>query len=229
MTDDELARMAHVAGDDLSTATARAFHAFLFSIETGMRAGEVLGLTSGSVDQERQVARLQMTKNGASREVPLSSKVLGLWLALPGDGFELSSRQLDALFRKVRDKAAVEGLTYHDSRHSAVTRLARKLDVLTLARIIGHRDMKQLMTYYDEPAEEIAKRLDQLASISTRRILPAPTRDGQMAIQIPPISLRTSRRGLTRRSRTSPFRRAHPSPRAGIFLKFRSGKFQFSG
>ena len=37
--------------------------------------------------------------------------------------FGLRSDQLDALWRKLRDRAGVEGLTYHDSRHAAIKRL----------------------------------------------------------------------------------------------------------
>lgn len=156
----EIERMQHVAGDDLSAATARAFHAFLFAMETGMRAGEIRGLSSATVDTAARVATLPRTKNGSARQVPLSAEAVRLWEALPGDGFDLTDRQLDVLFRKVRDKAGVSGLTFHDSRHEAITRLSRKLDPLALARMVGHRDLKMLMVYYDETAEELAKRLD---------------------------------------------------------------------
>jgi integrase len=81
VSQDELDRLAHSAGDDLSTATARAFHAFLFAIETGMRAGEILGLRPGDV--EGRVAHLPRTKNGSARDVPLSTEALRLRAALP--------------------------------------------------------------------------------------------------------------------------------------------------
>ena len=41
----------------------------------------------------------------------------------------------------------------------AITRLSKKLDVLTLARVVGHKRIQQLMTYYNESAEDIALRL----------------------------------------------------------------------
>ena len=50
-------------------------------------------------------------------------------------------------------------MTFHDTRHEACTRLARKLDVLDLAKMIGHRDPRSLMIYYNPTASEIAKRL----------------------------------------------------------------------
>ncbi|MEN8330573.1 site-specific integrase, partial [Acinetobacter baumannii] len=40
------------------------------------------------------------------------------------------------------------------------TRLARKLEVLDLARMIGHKDLRSLMVYYNATASEIATRLD---------------------------------------------------------------------
>jgi len=46
----------------------------VFAIETGMRRGEILGLRWEHVDLERRIAYLPLTKNGSSREVPLSTK-----------------------------------------------------------------------------------------------------------------------------------------------------------
>ena len=161
-TPDELDRLAHSAGADLNNATARAFHAFLFAVETAMRAGEISGLTWDRIDLDRRVARLVHTKNGRPRDVPLSSEAVRLLQALPDadPAFGLSPRQLDALWRKLRDRAGVVGLTFHDSRAAAITRLAKKLDVLELARMVGHTDIRQLMTYYRTTASELAKRLD---------------------------------------------------------------------
>ncbi len=161
-TQDEIERMRHVAGEDLTKTTARAFHAFLFALETGMRAGEIAGLAWDRVDLKKRVARLTHTKNGRPRDVPLSKEAVRLLEALPelDPVFGLNSDQLDSLFRKSRDKAGAVGLTFHDSRHAAVTRLSKKLDVLALAKMIGHTDIRQLMTYYDESAEELARRLD---------------------------------------------------------------------
>ena len=160
-TADEFERLAIAAGDDLTQTRARAYHAFLFACETAMRAGEICGLTWDRLDLERRVARLDRTKNGTSRAVPLSTEAVRLIQALPHADpvFGLSSKTLDASFRKVREMAGVEGLTFHDSRAEALTRLSRIVDVLTLARIAGHKDIKQLMVYYRESPEDIAKRL----------------------------------------------------------------------
>lgn len=158
----ELEALHSVAGDDLSNAMARALHAFRFSIETAMRAGEVVGLEWDRIDLDRRVARLAVTKNGTAREVPLSTEAVRLLKALPRANpvFNISSQTLDVLWRRLRGRAKVENLTFHDSRHIAITRLSRKLDVLALARMVGHKDLRMLQSYYNETAEELAKRLD---------------------------------------------------------------------
>jgi integrase len=99
-----------------------------------------------------------MTKNGQSRDVPLSARALEIWKMVP-EGFGLNAPILDALFRKAKKNAGIEGLTFHDTRHEAITRLAQKLDVLDLARMVGHTNVKQLLTYYNPTAEDIASRL----------------------------------------------------------------------
>ncbi|WP_454765528.1 tyrosine-type recombinase/integrase [Cupriavidus campinensis] len=65
-----------------------------------------------------------------------------------------------ALFRKVRAKLLIDDLHFHDSRAEALTRLSRRVDVMTLAKISGHKDLRILQsTYYRESAADIAARL----------------------------------------------------------------------
>jgi integrase len=162
ITPKEMEKLELIAGADLGQGLARALHAFKFAMETAMRAGEVVALEWARVDIERRVARLDMTKNGTAREVPLSSEAIRLIEELPRCDpiFNLTSQTLDTLWRRLRDRAGVTNLTFHDSRHIAITRLSRKLDVLALARMVGHKDLRMLSIYYNESAEELAKRLD---------------------------------------------------------------------
>ncbi|MDR2015430.1 MAG: site-specific integrase [Azoarcus sp.] len=134
--------------------------AFLFAIETGMRAGEICSLSWGAV--RGNVAYLPMTKNGFPRSVPLSVEALRLLGQLPkvdDAAFGLTPCQIDAIFRKIRVRALISDLHFHDTRHEAITRLARKLDVMDLARMVGTRDLRILMVYYNATPAEIAERL----------------------------------------------------------------------
>jgi integrase len=113
----------------------------------------------------RRVARVRGEAVGAGkttaarRDVPLSNKAIHLIMQLPQDRlFAMSDNVLTSCFHYA--KAGIPDLHFHDTRHEAITRLSRKLDVLPLARIVGHKDLKQLMTYYNETAENLAKLLD---------------------------------------------------------------------
>ena len=104
---------------------------------------------------------VRKSKNGTGRRVPLSALARRVLTDVGvGDrGVGTTVRQKDALFRKIVKKAGIEGLTFHDSRHTAITRLAKKLTVLELARMVGHKDLNMLLVYYNESAEEIARKL----------------------------------------------------------------------
>jgi integrase len=159
---DEIDRMCLALGYDgtVDSKSAAVAVAMLFAIETAMRAGEICGLQWSNITGS--VAHLPRTKNGTSRNVPLSPRALELLSQLPKGAetcFGLSSASLDALFRKARGRANIADMTFHDTRHEAITRLARKLNVLELARMVGHKDLKMLQIYYNESAEEIAKKL----------------------------------------------------------------------
>lgn len=139
-----------------TTKQQRIALAFLFAIETAMRAGEICGLKADDVTG--RVARLHMTKNGLPRDVPLSARALEIWGMVP-EGFGVTAATLDAMFRVARKRAGINDMTFHDTRHEAITRLAKKLHVLDLARMVGHSDIRQLQTYYNETAADIASRL----------------------------------------------------------------------
>ncbi|MEO8101922.1 MAG: site-specific integrase [Betaproteobacteria bacterium] len=158
-SDAEIERLRLVMGDHGRTIVSKVFVAFLFAIETGMRLGEIVGLDSAA-SVKGPVALLTKTKNGDDRKVPLSAEAQRLWKA--HGPFGVTAQQIDIHFRKSRTKAGIVDLHFHDSRHLAVTRLAKKLDVLELARMIGHRNLKQLMTYYNPSAEDLADKLNNL-------------------------------------------------------------------
>jgi len=133
----------------------------LLALATGMRAGELCGLTWERVF-ERHV-RLPQTKNGRPRDVPLSRRAQRLLAGLRGWDptlvFGLKTASLDALFRKYRARAGLTGFTFHDTRHTAATMMAKKVDVLTLCKIFGWQNTKQALTYYNPKASAIAAML----------------------------------------------------------------------
>lgn len=148
-------------GSAVSTKSQSIAVAFLFAIETAMRAGEICALRPEWISGRVAHLPASAVKNGVKRDVPLSKRAVELLALLPQDKlFDITSASLDAMFRAGRDRANIEGLTFHDTRHEAITRLSKKLGVLELARAVGHRDLKMLQIYYNESAADIAERLD---------------------------------------------------------------------
>lgn len=168
ISDDEITKITQALqfqdGLPVGLPIQRVAVAFLFAIETAMRSGEILGLTSKTVDKTAWVAHLPLTKNGGARDVALSPRAIELLEMLPPveDGkplFNLTDASRDVLFRKGRDRSGVLDVTFHDTRHEAITRLAKKVPVLALARLTGHTDLNELMTYYNESAADVATML----------------------------------------------------------------------
>ena len=166
-TPDEIERLSVALGYNANvmpkSVGARVGAAMLFAIETAMRAGEIAALDWKNVHIQKRYLHVESGKtDAAERDVPLSTEAIRLLRQMGTESvvFNLSTAQIDSNFRKAKKMVEIEGLTFHDFRHLAITRLAHKLDVLALARMVGHRDLRQLQTYYNMSAEDIAGRLD---------------------------------------------------------------------
>ena len=163
---DEIERLLLALGyddhDPVETAQQRTAVAFLLALETAMRLGELMALKWVDVHLDQRHLTVIDSKNGDRRQVPLSTHAVALLGRVRGGEtvFGCSSAVASTLFRRAVARAEIADMTFHDSRHQAITMLARKLDVLDLARMVGHRDVKSLMIYYNATAEEIAERLD---------------------------------------------------------------------
>lgn len=151
--------LGHVTGRLPTTKQQETAFAFLLALRTGMRAGEVLQLSKETVNGSVATVHHKMEyRTGKPRKVPLSRHALRLLRGF--QGFTVSSDSLDALFRKARDSLLIKDLHFHDARAAALTRFSRKVDVLELARISGHKDLRVLLaTYYRMSSEDIAGRL----------------------------------------------------------------------
>jgi len=150
-------------GGPVRTVSQACAMAFLMALVTGMRAGEICGLKWS--DMQASSARLEMTKNGSARQVPLSSTAQRLVERMRGWDtdlvFGIKSQTLDALFRKARAKAGLSGFTFHDSRHTAATRIGKsgKLQLLEMCRMFGWKNTNQALVYFNMTARELAAKL----------------------------------------------------------------------
>ena len=135
------------------------------ALETAMRKGELLGLTWSDVDLNRRIAHLSLTKNGDARDVPLSSRAVSVLKALRSASngeqvFPTTTSAVGQAWLRLRQRAGSPDLHFHDLRHEAVTRLLeRGWNLIEVATVSGHRELKMLQRYSHLRAEDLVQRL----------------------------------------------------------------------
>jgi len=134
------------------------------ALVTAMRRGELISLEWKNVNLEKRVAYLPMIKNGLSRTVPLSNLACDILRALPrsltGKVFPISADALKSAFVRACNSAGIFDFHFHDLRHEAISRMARFLpNLIELAAVTGHQDLKMLRRYYHIHASELALKL----------------------------------------------------------------------
>lgn len=150
-----LRRLGHVTGKAPQTKNQQVALAFLISLSTSLRAAEVLRVGPDTYNAATRVIVVK-AKGKLRSEIPAPRRA-AKHCALAN--FTITSQSLDVLFRKARDATLAGDLTFHDARATALTLLARRVDILTLARISQHSDLRMLQRYYRESSAEIAGRI----------------------------------------------------------------------
>lgn len=130
-----------------------------FALRTGMRLKEAM-MAPQCFDKARRVVDLTSTKTAAKGEtVPLTRLGYRLMCKMPAK-FEVSEDRASMLFCHLCNNLLIKDLQFRDARATALTLMARRMDVLTLARISRHKDLRLLIsTYYRESPEDISRRL----------------------------------------------------------------------
>lgn len=135
------------------------------ALETAMRQSELGNLRWENIDTKRCTALLPDTKNGESRTVPLSSAAVRVLRALPrslhGEVFPgVTTEAIKRAYIRAVRRAKIEDLRFHDLRHEATTRLFEKgLNIMEVASITSHKDLRMLRRYTHLKAEDLAKKL----------------------------------------------------------------------
>ncbi|MFW2077525.1 tyrosine-type recombinase/integrase [Acinetobacter sp. ULE_I010] len=134
---------------------------FLFAIETAMRRGEILAMEKKDIFDG--YVHLPKTKNGDTRNVPLSLEAKELLKLIKHDGRKVIPQSENAfrlMWEKRKASVGLLNLHFHDTRHEAITRMVRvrKLPVEVLAKITGHKKIDVLInTYYNPNADDLVE------------------------------------------------------------------------
>jgi integrase len=137
----------------------------IIALETAARRGEIAAMTWEHINLARRTWHIPHTKNGTPRTVPLSSRAVETLQELPRriDGGVWALQRADGItqaFDRIRQQAGINGLNFHDLRHEATSRLFEKgLNIMEVASITGHKDLKMLKRYTHLRAEDLATKL----------------------------------------------------------------------
>ena len=96
--------------------------------------------------------------------MPLSSRAVVTLEALPrnldGRVFGVTYEGIHQSYVRACRRASITGLTFHDLRHEATSRLFEKgLNPMQVAAITGHKTLQMLKRYTHLRAEDLAKLL----------------------------------------------------------------------
>ena len=130
----------------------------VLAIATGMRQGEIMGLTWNDVDLRTGRITLQETKNGEIRVVPLVGKALELLKEHPkrlDTNFLFPSKtnpskphDLRNPWEKAVKAANITDFRFHDLRHSAASYLAMNgASLAEIAEVLGHKTLQMVKRY----------------------------------------------------------------------------------
>jgi integrase len=160
---DELPRLLTAAQAYGGSAPQTAGHIgpiIIWAIETAMRRGEIAAMRWEHLDRKARVLLIPETKNGTPRRVPLSTAALvvldGLPRRIDGRVFAMHTGSISRAFAEACKAAGIEGLTFHDLRHEATSRLFEKgLNPMQVAAITGHKTLQMLKRYTHLRAEDL--------------------------------------------------------------------------
>ncbi len=161
LTTDEAERLS-AAIDKLRSPLMRAL--IRFALETGMRRGELLSLLWSRVCRDKRTVLIPETKTGHPRMIPLSSGALETLEHVPACSSDLvfpsTANAVKLAWQRVRARAGIPDVNFHDLRHEAISRFfERGLSLPEVALISGHRDVRMLLRYTHLRAEDVAEKL----------------------------------------------------------------------
>jgi len=140
----------------------------IVALNTGMRMGEILGLSWNDIDFVNYNMHIKNTKSGKDRIVPMNSLVAGVLKKQDMSRefiFESSVKKgaciksVSRSFKTALRKSGIEKLRFHDLRHTAASWMVVNcgIDLVTVKEILGHSSIEMTMIYC-HPSQESKRR-----------------------------------------------------------------------
>jgi integrase len=159
LSPEEYARLLAHCPNYLKPIVKLAYH-------TGMRQGEILGLTWGQVDLKEGFIRLQPenTKTNEGRLVPFSGELREMFKALPRNlpaamVFNRNDKPIASIreaFEAACGRAEIKEFTFHDLRHTAINNWRLQgHDYFRIMAATGHKTLNVFKRYNTVSKDEL--------------------------------------------------------------------------
>jgi integrase len=151
--------------------------AVILALNTGLRLGELIGLTWDRVDLSRGVIRLEMTKSGRRREVPMNGASYATLVGLgpKSSGRVFRTRYIKTAYNNAVEAAQLDDVTFHTLRHTfASWAVMRGVALKELQELLGHSSLAMTMRYAHLAPEHLrtaVSRLEGLTSLEPLKVL----------------------------------------------------------
>jgi integrase len=137
-----------------------------FAYITAMRFGEITKLKATDIDFTKRLARLEDTKNGESRDVPLTNRALEIVnkYRFKDQLFKIHRNKFRHYFEQACKRADVKNFRFHDLRACAITNLF--LDGWSIAEVSvvsGHKTWSELKRYTRIQPTDLVKKINKEA------------------------------------------------------------------
>ena len=169
LTQDEIAKLLDACrqsrNDELHGAV-------VIAINTGLRLGELIGLTWDRVDLSRGVIRLEITKSGKRREVPMNKGSYRALVSLgPKDnGRVFRTRYIKTAYNSAVTTAKLDDVNFHRLRHTfASSAVMRGITLKELQELLGHSTLAMTMRYAHLAPEHLRTAVARLEGLTNER------------------------------------------------------------
>ncbi len=171
LADEEIARLA-AACEGQAKRHPHLGAVVTIALNTGMRRGEILGLTWDRVDLSRGVLTLEAvhTKGKRRREIPMTATVYALLSATPeplreGRLFPVGAG--DRGYTNALAKAKIADATFHTLRHTFASHfMMRGGNLYELKELLGHKDVKMTMRYAHLSPNHLRASMERMEGIT---------------------------------------------------------------
>jgi integrase len=161
LSDDERVRLLKACKE---SSNGYLYAVVVLALSTGMRSGEIMGLTWDVVDLNQGYAILHETKNGERRRVAITGHALEQLMQLAGvrrgdcnllfpansviRGKKRKPIDLRKPWMTALQHAEIEDFHFHDLRHSAASYLAMNgASLAEIAEVLGHKTLQMVKRY----------------------------------------------------------------------------------